>query len=564
MANLPAATAKPEIVRVSDLLDSVMAGEVRIPRFQRPYIWTPEDMLELFDSVLHAYPIGSLLIWQTERDDISSLNEIGPLKLPERTTGLKSYVVDGHQRLATLLGVLRIPDTYPRLKAENWRWWIVYDLRTGNFLHLRDGGGPIPLHLLPLRSALGTVDFARRTREIASAIEFDEAEATLLMEKADSVHRALRDYQIPLIVMKSASLDEAVTIFSRVNQRGRDMTPDQMVSALTFRDRKEGDFDLAAAIDDILGNLRGFGYGDLERRTVLQIILALSGLDFTRPSYERIVDRNSHTRMREAVKRSATALQTTAEFMTGTLHLKTSRLLPYAAQVVMASIYFDELAQSRKPFGARENEQLTRWFWATSFNGWFAGANTTDVRKAGEQLRSFARDVDAGKAEFEKFFFDRPIRPFPETYDRRSARVRVSLLVQIVAGQPRDLESGEEIDGAAVFADEATRDVPYFFPNRKRPAVSNPANRVILPIGYPRNARGSFLKLELSPKRLEILKSHCITDEAFDFLLRDEFEGFIRCREEAILKLENAFLSQFGLAIDLDAERSGDELDARE
>ena len=42
-----------------------------------------------------------------------------------------------------------------------------------------------------------------------------------------------------MTVMRSGSLDDAVTIFARVNQRGRDMTPDQMVSALTFRDKSE-------------------------------------------------------------------------------------------------------------------------------------------------------------------------------------------------------------------------------------------------------------------------------------------------------------------------------------
>jgi hypothetical protein len=90
-----------------------------------------------------------------------------------------------------------------------------------------------------------------------------------------------------MTVMRSANLDDAVTIFARVNQRGRDMTPDQMVSALTFRDKSEGDFDLATSIDDILDDLREVGFGDLQRRIVLQIILVIAGLDFTRPSCEK-------------------------------------------------------------------------------------------------------------------------------------------------------------------------------------------------------------------------------------------------------------------------------------
>lgn len=51
MADIPTTSARPDILPVSDLLDSVASGEMRVPRFQRPYVWTPEDMIQLFDSV---------------------------------------------------------------------------------------------------------------------------------------------------------------------------------------------------------------------------------------------------------------------------------------------------------------------------------------------------------------------------------------------------------------------------------------------------------------------------------------------------------------------------------
>jgi uncharacterized protein with ParB-like and HNH nuclease domain len=131
MSSLPTtSTTRPDIVPVIDLLDNVTSGEFRVPRFQRPYVWSPDDMIQLFDSVLKGYPIGSLLIWQTDRQDITSLDSIGPITLSEIGPVVKSYVVDGHQRLATLLGVLRLPENYPRQKMDDWRWWIAYDLKT--------------------------------------------------------------------------------------------------------------------------------------------------------------------------------------------------------------------------------------------------------------------------------------------------------------------------------------------------------------------------------------------------------------------------------------------------
>jgi hypothetical protein len=562
MTTLPAATARPEIVPVADLLDGVMSGEYRVPRFQRPYVWSPDDMIQLFDSVLRGFPIGSLLIWQTDRSDISSLDAVGPIELPTGGPFMKSYVVDGHQRLATLLGVLKLPETFPRERMDQWRWWIAYDLRTEQFVHLKDrAGGPVPLHLLPLRGVLRTVDFARRTREIASSPDFAEGEADVLLDRADAVQRAIRDYRIPLTVMRSGSLDDAVTIFARVNQRGRDMTPDQMVSALTFRDRGEGDFDLASAIDDILGDLREHGYGDLQRRIVLQVVLALADLDFTRPSYERIVNRDSFDHMRPAVSKAKSAIASAAEFLVS-LGVRTSRLLPYASIIVMLSIYF-----SRRPADALQIEDralLSRWFWAVSFNGWFAGANTTDLRQAGDLMRELAQGGENARSDVARFFFNRPIRPFPESYDRRSARVRASLLVQILSGRPREPAGGRPIDGSAVFGDSAARDIPYFFPNQRRPTVSNPANRVILPEGYGRNARAAFLPLLHNDDRAEILASHFISEAAFQDLVNDDFEHFINKREAAILAAEKQFLSDFLLSIDSSAERNSEEIDSEE
>lgn len=563
MSSLPVASAKPDIVAVNDLLDMVVSGEYRIPRFQRPYVWTPDDMLQLFDSVVKSYPIGSLLIWQTERSDISSLDEVGPIPIPNAGPILKSYVVDGHQRLATLLGVLKLPEDYPSDKMENWRWWIAYDLQEQNFIHLKNNYNKnIPLHYLPLRSVLRTVDFARRTREIAASKDIGEEEIGILLDRADRLQRSVREYRLPMTVMRSGSLDDAVTIFARVNQRGRDMTADQMISALTYRDSSESRFDLAASIDDLLGQLRAYGFGDLHRRVILQAVLALAGLDFTRPSYERIVDRNSYPQMAKAVSLASTALGEAAVFLNQEVGLHTSRLLPYSSIFVLLSIFFGEARDANYSIDGEVKGLIKKWFWATSFNGWFAGATTTDIRRAADIMRGLAHP-DFDLSVFEREFLNKQIRPFPASFDRRSARIRASLLMQIVEFKPRDPGTGEQLDGSAIFANGDTADVPYFFPNERKPSLSNPANRVILPGGYTRNARGIFMNINPDLYVMsEVLSSHLISVDALTALIKDDADGFIAIRERSILKAESVFLARLGLMLDEGAGRSIDELDA--
>ncbi|MCS4281105.1 DUF262 domain-containing protein [Stenotrophomonas rhizophila] len=557
MATLSVTTAKPDIVSVSELLEAVASGEYRIPKFQRPYIWTPDDMLQLFDSVLKGYPIGSLLIWQTEREGITSLDNIGPTKITDEGPRFKCYVVDGHQRLATLFGVLTLEEGYPRERQDQWRWSISYDLKEEAFVHMKPSQ-IAEIHHLPLRSILRTSDFARRTRSIAASSELSERQISQLLDRADFVQRAIREYRVPMTIMKSGSLDDAVTIFARVNQRGREMTADQMISALTYREDETGAFDLAAHIDELLAKLRRYGHADLPRKVILQVVLALGGMDFTRPSYEKVVEKSSSRQMRFAVRRAGFATRDAARFLRDNVGLRTSRLLPYSGIFVLLAIFFGKLRSAEGAVNDLQTRALVRWFWATSFNGWFAGATTTDLRLAADAMESFATledesglDVMAGGL----------VRRIPSTFDRRSARVRASLLMQLLACKPLDPITGEEIDGASVFSSEGSSNIPYFFSKADRPYVSSPANRVILPQGYSRSAWAQFLK---TPENISgsVMRSHLISKSAYEALLKEDSVEFIRIREVSLAKAEAKFLAAINVKFDGNSEQPVEEFDA--
>src|SRR5437868_13991459 len=115
LSSAPAASARPDIISLDVLLNDVDEGRIQIPRFQRPYVWTPQMMRELFESVLSGYPIGSLLFWAPREFRVRTMDKIGPLRAPPPSKNEQfSLVLDGHQRLATLYGVLRLPEDHPK------------------------------------------------------------------------------------------------------------------------------------------------------------------------------------------------------------------------------------------------------------------------------------------------------------------------------------------------------------------------------------------------------------------------------------------------------------------
>ncbi|MGE8585416.1 MAG: GmrSD restriction endonuclease domain-containing protein, partial [Agrobacterium tumefaciens] len=100
-----------------------------LPAIQRPYVWGPEQLVALFDSLMKGYPISSFLLW-----DVAPENELNwqIYKFAEHfrygevhneiagTNGRKlTLVLDGQQRLTSLLIGLRGSFT---IKSRGRRW----------------------------------------------------------------------------------------------------------------------------------------------------------------------------------------------------------------------------------------------------------------------------------------------------------------------------------------------------------------------------------------------------------------------------------------------------------
>jgi len=87
---------------LSKLIEDVDIGEIGLPDIQRPFVWTPAKVRDLFDSMYKGFPVGYLLFW------INALNgnhrQIGT-DMKQKSPRL--LIVDGQQRLTALYAVLK-------------------------------------------------------------------------------------------------------------------------------------------------------------------------------------------------------------------------------------------------------------------------------------------------------------------------------------------------------------------------------------------------------------------------------------------------------------------------
>jgi uncharacterized protein with ParB-like and HNH nuclease domain len=89
---------------LNNLIAEVEEGVLGLPELQRGYVWKATKVRDLLDSMFKGYPIGYLMIWDSNHSTDKS-KQIGTDGKPYAVP--KSLVIDGQQRLTSLYAVMR-------------------------------------------------------------------------------------------------------------------------------------------------------------------------------------------------------------------------------------------------------------------------------------------------------------------------------------------------------------------------------------------------------------------------------------------------------------------------
>ncbi|MFD8200592.1 DUF262 domain-containing protein [Streptomyces sp. NPDC059701] len=356
-----AGVTKPKVGRVAplELVEAALSGRIRIPRFQRSYRWEASDSERLFDSILRGYPIGNLLMWRKPAP--AAEITLGELRFdaPERSDAL--WVVDGQQRLTTLIGALTASEN-----TVDRRFRIFYDLREKDtrkrFLsaphsqNVRD-------HWLPVWVAGDNRRLIawQRERPWLTEEEYD---------LCDSVATAIRTYEIPLYEIEGDDEQALREIFDRMNTFGKTLKRAEIFQALHSAplDVQPSDLD---ALRERAGAL---DFGDFTPQMLMQSVMATRGgqvdRDF-RQEFQDDVDRQ------QAFTRTEKALRLVVDWLRSEAGIPHLRLLPYALYVPVLTRY---AALFGRPTG-RGSELLRRWVWRGAAVGAAPQGNTVALRR---------------------------------------------------------------------------------------------------------------------------------------------------------------------------------------
>jgi hypothetical protein len=218
-------------MKIRTLIDRIQTQDIVLPEFQREYVWRLDQVKELMVSLYKEYPIGSILIWETQTPpDLKGFNTT-----TQKQRGTYQVILDGQQRLTALYLLLKDnpPPFYKETEIENDPRQLYFNLLTGEFRYYQVSVMSLDKSWISVKDVfLGKINAAGIALETAA--DSNEEITRLVSIFSDNYQRLLiiaeRDFP-DLSVPSTADVDDAIDVFDRVNSQGTKLTEAELALA---------------------------------------------------------------------------------------------------------------------------------------------------------------------------------------------------------------------------------------------------------------------------------------------------------------------------------------------
>ena len=356
--------------KIWEIVRSAKNQDFDMPEFQRPFVWEPEKVMLLVESLYLDYPVGTFLIW-----DSSTYVESKTV----RGQNPGNWIVDGQQRTSAL--AIAFGDK-PYWWPDNADWndrLQKYDvgvkIGAGEEERLEFGlltkekrNDPSWVSVRTILSRQRIEDLSDLTQKLCKDIFPETADVLSVFSKINAKIAsiwAIRDRQIPIITINHEA-EDVTEIFARLNGQGTQL--------------KEADIILAIAAVNNAGWVR-------EKYLPFQEDLIERGWDFEAGIFIRTMTGIGEGRAR--LKEVAKSFWAPPNFMRVWLkvHETISAVCLRLAQYGIAGTDLISSKNSLIPLFVAHNRwqsdadykfsRLFRWFLMANKDGRYAGASTT-------------------------------------------------------------------------------------------------------------------------------------------------------------------------------------------
>lgn len=349
-----ATSLKNTPVKYSDLISEIETGQVKIPQFQRKFVWGIKSSAKLIDSILKGYPIGTFIYWRTN-ERLRSVRNLGNIDLREPDHGeYVNYVLDGQQRLTSLFAALR-GVTITGDDGKKTDYSEIY----------------IDLVASADEDLIITETDGRNDTEYISLTDLMKGSLTKLAAFPEEHHPKIEHYKdvltgytFSVINLNNAPIEVATEVFTRLNVGGKALTLFEIMVAKTYYvypkdkanpDEEPATFDLSAKYDELTAELSASHYDTIPSATILQVVAMLLKKECTRKSILKL----DKMRFIEIWNEATECIKSSIDFFRG-YGIVVGRILPYNALLVPFSYFYYK--HKTNPTGEMK-KRLEDFFW---------------------------------------------------------------------------------------------------------------------------------------------------------------------------------------------------------
>jgi hypothetical protein len=506
------------------VFDQLENGNMKIPRFQRGYVWERSKIVKLLNSIQDQYPIGSFFVWEASKEYKNFCREIEDLNFPkDPESNYYSFILDGQQRITSLYVALKgktINDTnyssicynlekklfhIPRLKHEN--------------------------HNIPAWKLFDTKEYGDVLMEYALMDKENGTEFNAVWRNCQQV---FSDYPISIIKSLKMDLEEVVTIFERINQGGKRLALFDLVHASAWSPQ----FDLREKIKAFNKEPNVAAFGGVENEVFTQS-LALNAF----------ADCNNKTQLKltaeiceENWKKTTECIKLALDFVKS-FGVRFISYLPYNSFLPIIQYYFYNAG--KKTIGPAHIPFIENWFWTTTFSARYSTSSLTRMKEDADWIKSLTEN----ELNENVFGVSLTLKELAKVSMQRKSVIKNGVLCLMALESPKDFDNSQiVILDKSNIAKSNGKENHHFFPYSLKEQfgttatginsllnfalISSRLNQDIsnkYPADYLTDYRNQNAKLMID------VASHFISEAAANAALNNDFALFIMERAKTIL-----------------------------
>lgn len=432
----------PTAQKIDKLIKRIDESDIKIPAFQRGYVWKQNQVIELLGSVVNEYPIGSILLWKSS-DRLKSTRNIAGYKIPERDEAYPvNYVLDGQQRLASIYGVFS-QLAEQEVDASNYNpnldiFEIYYNFEYHDFISKDEVS--ILADVIHLRQLLDVTTLVSALKQLDSKYH----------KEAQGLASQFLNYEIPVVTIENRNREDVGIIFERINNTGTRLSTLDLMTAWTWTE----DFHLIEASNELLEELDEKGFGGVRHKILLQII---SGIIQNTTKTKDILNLTGE-QVRDNWKKIKDCLRKAIDFLSTDLNCGHLDYLPFSQQLIGLTKFFDVINSPE----ASHLKLLRQWFWKTSFSKRYSSGQTN--AKMDADINSIISLSEGDKTAFEHYKYDVTVLMLKSTkFSKANPITRAYLLTMAMFG-PVDLVKNQKIDTGKSLSQYIRKEFHHVFP----------------------------------------------------------------------------------------------------